>query len=495
MKKQSIGIAVVLLVAAFLRLYRIGELTEFLGDQGRTGIHIYQAWKDRILPLVGPTVLSGQHLGPAFYYIMAPFFVLGGFNPLVPAIATAAGGTAATFLLFLFLKKRFDWGIASLVSLLYAVSPAIITSERTLWEPNIIPFFSFGFIYCAREVLEERKYSLFLILGVIVGVLVQLHYPNTLFLLLSLLLVISAWRGCRSLMEKGKLVCGVVSGVCTFVLVVSPFLWYETTHTFENTRGVIQSVLLSNEAPLAKQTWLRNVIDYASRLFNRVIPLPLSWQGAMLLLAPASAVLIRDFWLRFLGFWLVAGLTLMAAYRGVVYDHYLYFLLPVPFLLSGYLLSFLHKVVPRAVLVALVIWLAAGQIKRGDWRKSGPNDIARTRALTDEIIAHAGGQPFSFTLISSRSFSDLHYRYFFTLLDVLPETITSPAYQQLFLICEKEPCPRERELSARGSTEALCYEDHCRGPYPSINLLAWNIASLASVEGGVLYKLTRIGTP
>ena len=40
---QIIALAAVLLTATFFRLYRISELTEFLADQGRTGIHIYQA--------------------------------------------------------------------------------------------------------------------------------------------------------------------------------------------------------------------------------------------------------------------------------------------------------------------------------------------------------------------------------------------------------------------------------------------------------------------
>src|SRR3989344_7764779 len=112
---EIIALILVLLTAAFLRLYRIAELTEFLGDQGRTGIHIYEAWQKKELPLVGPTVLSGQHLGPAFYYLIAPSFILTNFNPLAPAVFTAFLGVGAVALLWFLSKKLFGWEIATML--------------------------------------------------------------------------------------------------------------------------------------------------------------------------------------------------------------------------------------------------------------------------------------------------------------------------------------------------------------------------------------------
>src|SRR3990167_6240800 len=138
---QIIALAAVLLVATFLRLYRITQRTEFLGDQERTGIHVYQAWSSRKLPLVGPTVLSGQHLGPAFYYIIAPSFILTGFNPVMPAVFTAFLGIGAVGLLWWLGRQLFGWQIATMVAALWAVSQQIASSDRVLWEPNLLPFF------------------------------------------------------------------------------------------------------------------------------------------------------------------------------------------------------------------------------------------------------------------------------------------------------------------------------------------------------------------
>ncbi len=109
MNKRIIALFLVLLVAAFLRLYRLEAFTEFLGDQGRTGIIIWNAWNNKIFPLVGPPVLSGQYLGPFFYYFMAFPFILSHFNPLGPALWMAMLGILNVFLIFFLGKKLFGY--------------------------------------------------------------------------------------------------------------------------------------------------------------------------------------------------------------------------------------------------------------------------------------------------------------------------------------------------------------------------------------------------
>ena len=85
-------------LAAVLRLHNIGSRTEFLGDQGRTGLVIYEWFSSGRIPLAGPTVLTGEHLGPFFYYLMAIPFTLFGFDPIVPAVFIALLGVASVYL-------------------------------------------------------------------------------------------------------------------------------------------------------------------------------------------------------------------------------------------------------------------------------------------------------------------------------------------------------------------------------------------------------------
>src|SRR5512135_3394681 len=84
-------IIAILAVAAAVRFWHIGELTEFLGDQGRTMMILSEWVRTGVAPLAGPTTLTGQHLGPMFYYLILPGYPGG---PLGVAMWSALIGVA-----------------------------------------------------------------------------------------------------------------------------------------------------------------------------------------------------------------------------------------------------------------------------------------------------------------------------------------------------------------------------------------------------------------
>lgn len=407
-------------------------------------MHIYEAWQKKELPLVGPTVLSGQHLGPAFYYIVAPAFILTGFHPVAGAILTALMGIGSIILLWLFARNLFDWKIATGLAAIWAVSPQIVASDRVLWEPNIIPFFIFLYVLS----LYKRWYF---VVGVSLGILVQLHYPNLLFIGLTLLYGF-----------KRNTVFG-------FLFTLFPFLYYESQHGFEDVIGVLTNYS-SGEA-----RFLPNILDYSSRVMHRITPLP----GVLFTLFFFGK---PTFWKIFVSLWFIVGLVVMSLYRGVVFDHYLFFLLPAGFLLFGFVLSRLPKILSVLIVSVLIFF----HISKTDIFKPGVHDITRTKTVTEEIMNRTGNEPFSFGLIASRSFSDLHYRYFFLINKVHPEPVLSDSYKNLFLVCETDKCPNLKE-----PVQILCYDAHCSGNYPKIPLTSWKFILDNEIEDARLYQYTR----
>lgn len=483
----------IVLLALFLRLYRIGELTEFLGDQGRTGIHIYNAWKVRQPPLVGPTVLTGEHLGPAFYYLMAPAFVIGRFNPVWPAVATALFGVASVVLLWMLGERLFGWKMASVTSLLYAVSPQIVRQERILWEPNLIPFFALLYVFSVCKIMKEGKLGYFALTGVSVGILIQLHYPNLVFIPLTVLASIWMWFARRLFNWRIKFLVGAyIFGLLVFFVVLAPFLYYEVMQGFVDLAGIAKVVFSSGQELLPKGVILHNFLDYAGRIIGRVVPLGSQWQIAFVLLIIAGVnVLIKDPILLISTLLFLGGISVLSFYKGVVYNHYLNFLLPIPFLGIGYIAYALRKKVPYAIVACALLVLAVMHLTKTDIFQPGFNDIARTKRAVEAMIQEANGEPFSFTLISSRSFSDLHYRYFFKIKGVQPQPITSNDYTRLFLVCEKGTCPTSDELLKQKQIRALCYEDNCQGEYPYIFIDQWKPVSYKTLPQATLYSLIR----
>ena len=447
----------IIVIALFLRLYNITGFAEFLGDQGRTGIVIYEAWRDRAIPLVGPTVLTGQHLGPIWYYLIGPFYILAGFNPLGPAIGMAIYGSFATAALYVLSKNLFGRLVGSIVAVLWAVSPIIVHQDQVIWEPNLVPLFVILFLLG----LTTRRN---LLVWAATGVLVQLHYPNIIFVPIALVVTrFSLW------------------GILLFLVILAPFFMYEIQHRFSDVVGVVN--VMSQPSAISKRQFLSAFIDYTSRVFYRVIPTgnQIAMIVIQIMLAGVIVFTKNRFLVLLLGLYVV-GISAMAKYQGLVYDHYLNFLLPLPFLFVGNALSYLRRYSKLGAIIVgavLILW----HVTKPDYFTLPRDDIGRTSTIASAIIADTKSNPYSFTVIGSPSFNDLHFRYFFLLGGSSPSDIRSGDYEKLYVICEiGQMCP-----SQPTTVDVMCFDYHCNGEYPKLNLTKWSYIKTIPIDGSYIY--------
>lgn len=482
----KVFVLVLLVGAAFLRLWRINELTEFLGDQGRTGMIIYESWKSWQLPLVGPPVLTGQFLGPAFYYLIGLPFILGGFHPIVPSIFMAMLGVLSVFFLYRLAASLFGTWIGIAVAGLYAVSPSIVRADRTIWEPTAVPLFVLLYLWCVYSVFEKRRYWYLLPMGAIVGVLIQLHYPNIFYVGLSvgLLLLLLV----RKKTPKKSVLLWFLAGIAGFLLVLSPFLWYESQHAWIDIREIVLILVFGGAGGQASYSYSERMVDASYKLFGHLAPEASKRFILTLQLFVLAAVFWRrTFWSAFLAGWYVLGIAAIALYRGVVFDHYLFFLLPLAYLLLGHAAWALRTYIPIYIIIGFIGLLVVANVRKTDIFLPGPNDISRVQGIVAEIRRSVKDQPFSFTLTSSRSFSDLHYRYFFKLAEVEPKPVTDVGYNTLFLICDQFPCSSKGEMKKKIRVQAICFERHCKGSYPSVDLSDWELKATLYAPDGRIY--------
>src|SRR5579872_5735846 len=98
--KSKIILALILLTAALLRLYRIHDFMVYLGDEGRDDLIVYNILHGH-LTLLGPNAsVGGFYLGPIYYYMMTPFLWLFNYNPAGPSVMVALFGVATVWLIY-----------------------------------------------------------------------------------------------------------------------------------------------------------------------------------------------------------------------------------------------------------------------------------------------------------------------------------------------------------------------------------------------------------
>lgn len=467
----DLWVVVILLIAAFLRMFHLESLTEFLGDQGRTMLVMKQFVEDGVIPLVGPSTQSGHNLGPVFYYLLFPGYVMTH-SPLGVSLWMAFLGVVSVYFVYLTGRRMFGAVAARYMSALWAVSPVIISADRVIWEPNLVPLFSVLFAYLLYRAYEEWKPVIWMMLGVVVGVLIQLHYPNIYFVGLTGLCLLAAIAFRRRSVRD--VLYASVWWLLGWTISMLPFLWFEYGVGFRDIVGVA-SIMGADSPQLGKRAMLAMVLDYAYRVFGRFAPHMSRVPAAVLLFLSCVFVLHRPnkknmfFWV-----WFVGGIIAMTRYKEVVHDHFLYFLVPVPFLLVGSYISSLRNRVWTWVIYGLLILLCAYQLMQTDVFRDNRNDISRVSQTVAHIRSKTESNPFSFTLVNSRSYSDLHYRYYMDVLGMSPMHATSSGYTKLFIVCDSDTCPTTQEVTSASEVPILCYEEHCSQQYPSIKVsLVW----------------------
>lgn len=466
--KSTILIVIILLIAAYLRLYNISGYMTFLGDEGRDVLVVKRMIVDHKWTLLGPTAsVGGFFLGPIYYYFMLPFLWAWRLDPTGPAVMVALFGVATVYLVYRTGRDMFDPWVGLVASALYALSPVVIAYSRSSWNPNIVPFFSLLTIYLLWKYANDGKIRNVFWVGVCMGVGLQLHY-----LFLFLFPVTAIWLFLYGTLRT-KLRSWLIGGA-GFVVGYAPFLLFELRHGFPNTQSIIQFVLAGKDTGLVGEKYWVIVKDVLFRLVGRLVlrlPQPeilqdipiwqqTIWQwGAIGILAGGTIFLLIHVFKDDERRWQQSSLLLLiwggvvsvlfGFYKRGIYDYYFGIWFALPFLLTAFVLYHVKNIrfvgwgIAGAAVAFLLWWNWLGQ----PFQYAPNHQLAQAKMIAKEAFERADGKPFNFALVT-QSNSDHVYRYFFEIWGNPPVTI-EPAFKdpsratatnQLIVICELVPC-------------------------------------------------------
>ena len=452
---STIILFVILIFAAYLRLYHIENYMTFLGDEGRDVLVVKRMIVDHKFTLLGPTAsVGGFFLGPMYYYFMIPFLWAWKLDPVGPAVMVGLFGIATVYLVYLTGKKMFGEVAGLIASSLYAVSPLVIAYSRSSWNPNVVPFFSTLLIYLLWRLVDSRRIRDAFWIGTVLGIGIQLHY-----LFLFLFIFVGAWY----VLNRRALPLARITGYTAigFLIGVFPFLAFELRHGFTNTRFILQFILTGKETGVAGN-YLAIVSDVTFRVFGRLLfrypqpevieKLSLWYVWSLRALTITTIVSTISVLLssskKLLVLWFAIIVCLFGFYNKSIYDYYFGIFFAFPFLALGYVGSaaFVHKSVQWAV---VVLWAA---LLFFNWQGRPfvhpPNkQLAQVRTIAKTAFDQTDGKPFNFALVTSGN-SDHAYRYFFEIWGNPPVVIEntqvdpdrSSVAPQLIVICEDAGC-------------------------------------------------------
>ncbi|MDO8488375.1 MAG: glycosyltransferase [bacterium] len=434
---ELLAIALVLLVAAGLRLYRISGYMTFLGDEGRDAIVMRDIVTLRHFPLIGPGTSIGQmYLGPLYYYLTAPSLLVTNFSPVGPAMEIALIGVLTVALLWWISRQWFGRTAAIAVSLLYSISPTVITYSHSSWNPNIMPLFALLSVYGIWKVWRLGYWHWLIMVGISMAMVLNSHYLGlllvpTLGIFWLLAKKTDAWR-------KYSLISLVV-----FLFLMSPLVWFDMRHgwnnyaalrTFFTDRQTTVNAKVYKSLPNLWPIWQ----DIVSSLITaKQTPLAAPLALGILGLAIYAYAKTKSKDLLFVFVWLGMGVVGLGLYKQHIYDHYYGFLFPAPFMLLGFGLEQVLNLrkYGKYFFGLVIVGLGIANLWQNPLRIPPNMQMTRTREVARFINEQAAGQPFNLALLAQRNY-DRSYVYFLQQDKAPYYTIHEKLAEQLFVICE-----------------------------------------------------------
>lgn len=447
-KSEFFVLIAILLLAAFLRLYRIADYMTFLGDEGRDALVVKRIIVDHKFTLLGPTAsVGGFFLGPFYYYLMIPFLWAFRLNPVGPAVMVALFGIATVWLVYRVGKDFFDSSVGLAAAFLYTLSPLVIYHSRSSWNPNLMPFFSLLIVWLSWKAVRQKKPFLLFFIGILFGILIQLHYLALFLAVVIVAYFLFSWR-LKNLKYYPVTLVGFIAGWL-------PFIIFELRHRFPNFRTLYQFIFHGKETGLVAKKFWPIVTNVSLRLFLNIV----TNNQKILALIFLYGSLIMLFWKIvkgknvqakiLLGLWFLIGVGLFGFYKKGIYDYYFGFMFPLPFLLVAYFLTQLGRLnkVLCGVAASFYIWTVMVNSRSFPFLRPPNRQMEQAKQIALFVGEKTGGKPFNFALITGQN-SDHAYRYFLEINGFKSVTIENTqndserktVTEQLLVVCEVADC-------------------------------------------------------
>ena len=431
LSKVQMVVMLLVIVAGFLRFYKLDISSQFLGDQGRDALIVADIFRKFDIVAIGPTTSVGNiYLGPIYYYFMLPFLFLSYPSPLGPVYAVAALGTIFVFCLYYWGRKMVG-ETASVFAVIFATFSVIaINLSRFSWNPNPTPLVMLGLIFSSyMAITKSPKY--WLGVGFTFAILLQLHYVTLLAGAAAGLIWL--WHLITSIKLKKDWKGVVGFGLGALVIVVLslvPLVLFDLKHGALNAQALSKMFSSSGNFVTASSESGRSPWEILRESHGRGMHILFEFQLGQhrlfnsILLALATIATVNFAFrkkaehhkgITVVIVYLVVGILGFSAYRNTVFDHYIAFLFPCTFLFIGYCLSkfWQWNSVGKIIAVSALLLFFNYNLPKINFNPSS-NTFAQLDAVSDSIHQRvAPGQKYGVVLLSvTKDYHAMNYRYF-----------------------------------------------------------------------------------
>lgn len=233
-------LVLIIFIGVYLRLNHL-ELCTYNIFIDRDCYRSSNMLKGYTIPPLGPE-LVGRNIKARtvgnFTYLLNSIPLISYKHPISVAWFTTVLNILAIFLFFMFVKRYFGSIAAFISSLFFIVSPIMISFSRTPWHSSMMTPFIILYYYCLFDLIINNNSVNFIALLILWGLLFQLHFI-AIFILPAFFISIIIFK---PQIYLRYIIVGIIA-LCSLFL---PYLLYEISHNFVNTKLILEAFLSAN---------------------------------------------------------------------------------------------------------------------------------------------------------------------------------------------------------------------------------------------------------
>ena len=428
----------ILALGLFLRVYKAGAMFLYGHDQDLASWMVKDVLVNKHLRLIGQeTSTQGIFIGPLFYYLLIPFYLLFGMDPIGGVALVTILGIFSIWSFYFVFSRIFNKNTGLIAAFLYAVSFYTIFNDREAVPTMPVITWSVWYFYAINLLLKGKQKLAYPILGVLIGLVWHL---NVALVLLVPIIPVAQWLSKKKLEIKS-----FVIGVITLLVSSLPLIIFELRHGFSQTKALYFSFTTPQHDIIYGAEKMRRVIHLASKNATGFIWGPLRgmpyWVALVLLLAIFVLLVVRKVFSKnqaiVMSLWLLLYFVFFSAYSKILSEYYLNGIMVIWVAIAALGITYLFKKkdLKRWGKYALLLFAVINFYRffTLDINRSG---YLERKAAVAEIKRDAKEKGFPCVAVSyiTKPGYELGYRYFFWLeeMHVNHPASNSPVYTIVF---------------------------------------------------------------
>jgi len=323
--KKNYLFLIIFFVGMFFRIYKPLQFYMYAHDQDLAGWIVKDILVNKHLRLIGQETSSqGVFIGPLFYYLQIPFYLLTNMDPSGTILLVTLLGVLTIFSFFFCFSKMFGNKVGVIASFIYAVTLYYVNTDREVVPTMPVHLWSVWFFYGTWLILKGRSRA-HALLGFLIGII--WNFNLALAILIPLIVVAQILSKIRVNFKH------LFFGIVVFVVTMSPFFVFEARHSLRQTKAIILSLITPKDYTaetsrgLAK---LDRVLQLVHKNVNSIYwgpirPIPDHWTLYLLIIIfvfllikriiPKDLCLIMSLWLLiYIGFFSVNSINVSEYY-------------------------------------------------------------------------------------------------------------------------------------------------------------------------------------